>query len=432
MKTEQNMAAASLTRVGVCGAGPAGLATALLVSRLVPKVVVMERFAEPQPVGSGLLLQESGLRILREMGLENAVKARSQRIDRLFGTHGSRVALDVRYLANEPAFGTHRAVLHDVLFSAVQRVGNVEVIPSFDVERVEADSGVVVARDGRLSEPFDLVVDALGARSPIAATVDPTAEWAPLQYGAIWTNLVLDDSLEIDRAFPANCLTQRYRRAQQMVGVIPLGRPLVGRDSRRQMALFWSVRLGERPADLSALKRDILALMPELEPLLAQITSLDQFTYAPYAHRTMRRASDGRRIAFVGDSLKSTSPQLGQGATTSLVDAAALAQCIEQCGGNVAQSLALFGGARKQHIRIYQGLSKVLTPFYQSDSRVLPMLRDIVARPMAAVPLTRVVLARMISGTLISPICKRVEAGAKREREARSSGSTAAGVEAKR
>lgn len=412
-----------LNSVGICGAGPAGLATALLVSRFVPRVVVMERFATPQPVGSGLLLQESGLRVLRAMQLEEAVKARSQRIDRLFGTHKSRVALDVRYLADAPAFGTHRAVLHDVLFRAVQSAVNVSIVPSFDVERVDANSGVVVARDGRVSERFDLLVDALGARSAIAASVDPTALWTPMQFGAIWTNLVLDDSLDVERAFPRNVLTQRYRRAQQMVGVIPLGRPLVDGDTRRHMALFWSVKLGERPTDLAALKRDILTLMPELEPLLEQISSIDQFTFAPYAHRTMRRASDGRRVAFVGDSLKSTSPQLGQGATTSLVDAAALAQCLERWQDDVPRALDMFDRARKRHIQIYQGLSHVLTPFYQSESRVLPLVRDVVARPMATVPLTRVLLARLISGTLIRPICKRVETNARKtkEREARAS-----------
>jgi salicylate hydroxylase len=410
-----------LSSVGICGAGPAGLATALLLSRFVPRVVVMERFATPQPVGSGLLLQESGLRVLRSLQLEEAVKARSQRIDRLFGTHKSRVALDVRYLADAPAFGTHRAVLHDVLFRAVSSAKNVSIVPSFDVERVDADSGVVLARDGRVSEPFNLVVDALGARSPIAASVDPTAQWSPLQFGAIWTNLVLDDALDVERAFPANRLTQSYRRAQQMVGVIPLGRPLVGGDTRRHMALFWSVKVGERPTDLAALKRDIVALMPDLEPLLEQITSLDQFTFAPYAHRTMQRASDGRLIAFVGDSLKSTSPQLGQGATTSLVDAAALAQCLEGWKDDVPRALQLFGGARRRHIQFYQGLSYLLTPFYQSESRVLPIIRDVVALPMATVPWTRVLLARLISGTLVDPICKRGQLNAKRERAAQAS-----------
>jgi salicylate hydroxylase len=219
------------------------------------------------------------------------------------------------------------------------KCGNVSIVPSFDVERVDADSGVVLARDGRVSEPFDLVVDALGARSPIAARVDPTAQWSPLQFGAIWTNLVLDDALDVERAFPANRLTQRYRRAQQMVGVIPLGRPLVGGDTRRHMALFWSVKVGERPTDLAALKRDIVALMPELEPLLGADHVARSVHVCAVRASHNARASDGRRIAFVGDSLKSTSPQLGQGATTSLVDAAALAQCLGRMADDVPRAL---------------------------------------------------------------------------------------------
>jgi hypothetical protein len=66
---------------------------------------------------------------------------------------------------------------------------------------------------GRLG-PFDLVVDATGARSvlsPIRAR--------PLPYGAIWGTV----PWPMETALPYTRLTQRYRRADRMVGVLPIG-----------------------------------------------------------------------------------------------------------------------------------------------------------------------------------------------------------------
>ncbi|RYD20513.1 MAG: FAD-dependent monooxygenase, partial [Lysobacteraceae bacterium] len=110
--------------IAVAGCGPGGLAAALLLHRDGHRVWLFERFDEPQPIGSGLMIQPTGRAVLRALGLDGQLADRSARIERLFGQAAGRTVLDVRYaaLATDDAYGlgTHRAVLFDILFRAVR------------------------------------------------------------------------------------------------------------------------------------------------------------------------------------------------------------------------------------------------------------------------------------------------------------------------
>ncbi|BBD38668.1 truncated glutamate synthase [Aminobacter sp. Y103A] len=55
--------------IAIAGAGPAGLAAALYLKRDGHRVTVYDRFVEPKPLGSGLILQPTGLSVLADLGL---------------------------------------------------------------------------------------------------------------------------------------------------------------------------------------------------------------------------------------------------------------------------------------------------------------------------------------------------------------------------
>jgi 2-polyprenyl-6-methoxyphenol hydroxylase-like FAD-dependent oxidoreductase len=64
--------------VAVAGAGPTGLAVALMLARQGRRVVVHERFEAARPVGAGFMLQPTGLHVLDRLGLTAEVEAYGQ------------------------------------------------------------------------------------------------------------------------------------------------------------------------------------------------------------------------------------------------------------------------------------------------------------------------------------------------------------------
>ncbi|NRQ15335.1 FAD-dependent oxidoreductase [Ensifer sesbaniae] len=242
------------------------------------------------------------------------------------------------------------------------------------------------------------MIDASGARSTLAAGSAVAPKVRELSYGAFWATLD-SDGLVHDR----HALVQRYDRARVMIGLLPAGRARVGEKER--VAFFWSLKVADadrvRQAGLDRWKTRILDYWPDCAPLLDQIADWGQLTLARYAHRTMRPPVSGR-IAFVGDSAHSTSPQLGQGANMALLDVAALAHALDRAS-DLDTALAAYAAARRNHVALFQLLSLAFTPFYQSDSTLLAWMRDRLVATIARTPPMQALLASIVSGTLVDP-----------------------------
>jgi 2-polyprenyl-6-methoxyphenol hydroxylase-like FAD-dependent oxidoreductase len=381
--------------IGVAGCGISGLAAALLLSRDGHDVRLYERFETPRPVGSGLIIQPTGLAVLGRLGLAPALTGSAAPIERLFGKAepSGRTILDVRYewlrRPDARGWGVHRATLFGMLHRAALAGG------------IAIDTGrTVVGTAGRRlffaggerSPPHDLIIDSLGSASSLAG-----GPARPLAYGALWT------SLDWTEGFDGGALEQRYRRASVMTGLLPVG---LAPGGRRQAAFFWLLHSDRvaawRERGLDAWKAEVRALWPATAPLLDQIDSLDRLTFARYAHRTLRYPADPGLI-HIGDAWHSTSPQLGQGANMALLDAWALAKALRE-EATVEAALARAVALRRFHVRLYQALSAIFTPAYQSDSRLLPWIRDRVVPPFGRLwPATRI-QAEMVAGTFGGPL----------------------------
>jgi salicylate hydroxylase len=379
--------------IAICGAGPAGLAAALALHRAGHTISIFDQFDQPKPIGSGLILQPTGLAVLDWLGLGARMRNLGSRIDRLYGKAGNRVVLDVRYAALGELRGlaVHRAglfnVLHDALIATGINVKTNSKIKSID--RIH-----LTLHEDEKRGPFDLIVDALGSRSPLIPFASGPDYRRKMPYGAVWASLPWPGT-----PFDDHALEQRYDKASIMSGVLPIGRQ--HETAEHQTAFFWSLKTSDYPTwksnGLEAWKNQIENLWPETTPLLASITSQDQMTMASYDHHTLS-IPYGPNIVFIGDSAHSTSPQLGQGANMALLDVMALTHALEQ---NKALETALqaYAKARRNHVKLYQALSLVFTPFYQSDSVLLPLARDYLVAGLSRLPPAQKLLAAIVSGS---------------------------------
>src|SRR4051794_7796156 len=171
-------------RVGVDGAGTAGLAAAAFLARRGASVEVLERAPAPGPVGAGLLLQPTGMAVLRRLGVLDEVIAGASVVSRLVGTTvGGRRFMDLAYPAGSFGLGVARGVLFVALRDAAVAAGAV-LMPG--VEVAARDGGVLVEAGGARFGPYDLIVGADGARSITRRFVGPRARIHEHRWGALW------------------------------------------------------------------------------------------------------------------------------------------------------------------------------------------------------------------------------------------------------
>ena len=400
-----NAAAQSATmgkvlNIAICGAGIGGLVLAALLARAGHKVRLFDQFETPQPIGSGLMLQQTGLAVLCKLGLRDEIETLGSKIDRLWGltTPSERPVLDVRYTKWRPdlyGIGVQRGMVFEQLLAAALGSG-VELIGDTQVRSVDAQAGTFEMPNGTYQGKFDLVVDALGVRSPL--TRQPKRD---LPYGALWATLPWPK----DSGFDATALEQRYHRASKMTGVMASGR--ANADAPESLTYFWSIRADQhqnwRSGSLDAWKTQAAALWPKTRVLLDQFQSHDDLTFARYRHRTHPNPISGPRLVHIGDAWHAASPQLGQGANMALLDAWALAKAIAE-NDDMADALSAFKHLRNGHIQLYQWMTWLFTPVYQGDSTVLPWLRDWLAAPLSKLWPAPPLLAAMVSGMVGAPL----------------------------
>lgn len=381
-------------RIAITGAGIGGLALALLLARDGHDVTLIERFAQPRPLGSGLVIQPVGLAVLDRIDAGEEARRLSSPIARMLGhAAGGRKALDVSYPSHAPGRGIHRAALFGLLWDRVEALG-LAVVTGAEALAAPRDGARrrIQLADGRSLGPFDLVVDASGAGSRLSPL-----QARPLGYGAIWGSVPWPDT-----ELPRDQLRQRYDGARRMAGVLPIG--CLPGDATPRAAVFWSMPRAELDLwpqrDLAAWKAEAVTLWPQMAPFLDGIRETAAMTQARYAHGTLRQPF-APGLVHIGDAAHRASPQLGQGANMALLDALALSLALR---GPLPEAPAAYAAMRRWHVRLYQGMSAAFTPMYQSGSCSLPWLRDRLLAPCSTLPGVRGGLTRLVAGTLLPPL----------------------------
>jgi 2-polyprenyl-6-methoxyphenol hydroxylase-like FAD-dependent oxidoreductase len=383
-----------VAKIAIVGCGIGGLAAAIFLHQQGHEICLFERFENPSPLGSGLLLQPTGQAVLTRLGLLDLVKSHGARIDRLYGseaTNGTTI-FDLGYdqLGQDRfGLGVHRASLFHALWQKTGELGlEVEVNTQVVGRNYEGGASFLVTQAGTRFGPFDLVVDASGSHSDLALALGaPTPK--PFRYGAVWASPINTSGI-------TDTLTQRYVSAHTMIGLLPIGK--MPGDPHPRVAFFWSLKPELYPTwvdEFAAWKELVVALWPQTEAIVAQFSTPNDLTLARYGQRTLKRPF-APGLVHIGDAAHQTSPQLGQGANSALLDAAILADSLALTGlADVGQHYAR---ARRGPIRFYQTASWLLTPFFQSDVNFLAVLRDALFQPLAAIPYFRTEMAKTLGG----------------------------------
>ncbi len=388
-----NMRVKGHREIAIAGCGIAGLAAALLLARCGHAVTLYEKFAAPRPMGSGLLIQPTGMAVLHALGLAEQVAMAGAPVAALLGRNSEGEAVLEAAYADLPqpgvfGLGIHRADLFGALFAATKAQG-IALETSREVRGCDADGRLQFA-DGSNSRPHDLVVDALGVSSPLVAS---PPRW--LDFGALWATVEWPGA-----PFDLALLEQRYERASRMAGLLPLG--------SGRAAFFWSLRGDEHAAwterCIGKWHADICQLWPECAALLPQLAEPASLTFARYAHRTAPVPSQPH-LVHIGDAWHSASPQLGQGANMALLDAFALAKSLQE-DRPIPETLARFRSTRAGHVRLYQWLTWAFTPPFQSSAAWPAVLRDLLLAPASRIPPGPRVKALLVAGMAGSPLTR--------------------------
>lgn len=382
-------------RIAIVGSGTAGPAAAIYLSRAGHAVTLFERAPQKLPVGAGFMLQPTGMAVLKELGLAEALRPHIATISKLYcRTKSGRTLLHLTYEELGSGLfgaGTHRATLLDLLLDAAQRAG-VEVLWNTHIAKLTRDTTQRPSlhdANGAAHGPYDLLLICDGAHSTLRDQSGVPARVSRYPWGALW--FIGQRTSEFD----PQVLWQCVGSTRELTGFLPTG------TQDDLLSLFWSIRLDHielwRNTPLEDWKRDILALAPQAESFLAQIDSHSQVAPAAY-HDVSMKQWHGERVAILGDAAHALSPQLGQGVNLALMDAAVLAQSLAS-QTSLPAALAEYSSTRRKHLRFYQFATRWTTPFFQSDLLPLGWLRDLVFPIIQCIPpLRRQMTATMAGG----------------------------------
>lgn len=380
------------------GAGTAGSAAALFLSRAGHRVTLYERVQEPGPVGAGILLQPTGQHVLARLGLLGHVVERGARVERLrCATARGRQLFRLEYGDVDPSLfgvGLHRGTLFAALFDAVRAEPGIALRLGVEIVGTARTQGGVfaLASDGARHGPHELLVVADGAGSRVCDGLGLARRTTTYPWGALWH--VADDPEGVFR----DELFQIVERTDAMLGFLPTGRGPTGETP--VVSIFWSLARAALPAfraaPIEAWRERVVRYDARAAPFVATAGRDAELLFATYRDVVLDRFHD-EHVVVLGDAAHATSPQLGQGANLALMDAMVLHDALASDEA-LAEGLARFTRERLPHVRFYQWASRWLTPFFQGDSRLLALARDVGFPLGAALPFVRDPMIRTMAG----------------------------------
>lgn len=356
--------------VAVIGAGVGGLATAVGLARHGHEVTVHERRSDPGALGAGLGLFGNAMAALDSLGLGPAARTASTDV----AQHRAGIRRpDGRWLLTASAASgatlrsIHRADLHAELLDALSDAAGPDALRVGSTAHVAPDGRSCITTGGVTIEP-DLVVAADGLRSPARARLglDPGLTYAGY---TVWRGITgpgLDVAGEAGEA---------WGRGQRF-GVVPLS---AGR-------VYWfATQTAPEGADLGSSYDAVVTRFGGWHRVVGECLAATE-PAAVLRHdihvlaRPLPTFVHGR-TALLGDAAHPMTPDLGQGASQALEDAATLVALVgDGDARHVPAALTRYDELRRRRTQTIARQARTLGRVGQLSHPVLAGLRDAALR----------------------------------------------------
>lgn len=385
--------------VVVLGAGPTGVATAILLGQYGIDVVVLDRWAEVYPQPRAVHLDDEVYRIVARLGLEDefaAITRPSAGLRLLSPEHEVLAQFDRTNPCTSNGFPAANMFDQPELETILRN--RVKAYPSVQLRGAAEVGEIVTAADGTPRVRYlldgvsttisaDYLLGCDGANSLARAAIG--SELLDLKFEQRWLVVDIATERELGHWEGVHQVCDTRRAATYM---------RIGERRHR-----WEFQLvgDETAADFATLD----ALAPLLAPWDTDLTGFELVRTAEYTFRAQladRWRSD--RIFLLGDAAHLTPPFIGQGMGAGLRDAANLSWKIAGVlDGSLEDAvLETYEQERKPHAAAMIRLAVIIGAAMTEGGRTGDLLRSVIAPRLHLVPGLR---ARILDGT--SPPLRR-------------------------
>lgn len=315
----------AVQRVAIAGGGVAGTAVAIILAEKGIEVDVFEAKPSLDALGSGITLQGNALRVLRQLGVWDAVKAQSYTFDML----GLRAPdPDATLIAAFPdqrtggpdlpaTAGMYRPDLARILVERATALG-ARVHFGAKVTGLEStENGVDVTVDGAEGGHYDLLIGADGLHSGVRSLLG--IELEPRRIGAgIWRAFV-------DRPESVTHTDLYYGGPSLIAGYCPTGEDsmyayIVEREQDRS---------GMTPEQgVETMMQLAAAYHGPWDDVRANLTTSSRVNYTWFTEHVVDGQWNRGPVVLIGDAAHSCPPTIAQGAAQALEDAAVLGELL--------------------------------------------------------------------------------------------------------
>lgn len=303
----------------------AGAAAAIRLAEQGVTVDLVDLKPDVSALGSGITLQGNALRVLRELGVWDQVRAEGYAFDTLGlrapDPAGTLIAelTDIRTGGPDlPAtLGMYRPALARILLKRAEEAGATVRFGTRPTALVQEGDAVTVSFNDRTAQMYDLVVGADGLRSWTRRAAGIDAEPQPVGMGIWRTFTRRPESITRTDLF--------YGGPAYIAGYCPTGPDSI------YAYLVESVRdrSGLSPEDALATMRELSeAYHGPWDDVRATLTDPSRVNYTAFESHVLDGPWHRGRTVVIGDAAHSCPPTLAQGAAQALEDASVLAELL--------------------------------------------------------------------------------------------------------